>query len=483
MSQDDLIQALAVARQMSESTEPPGEEYLRTVPSILGRAATVLAETRPELAEQLRQASRSILARKLDDARLTLAETIVPLSELTGPLAELAEALESDDYVRVADVITGLFDPSGGTPDQVIMAIMAEQFKDTAKALGDVAPELAEYLGQASESLEGGDTTTAHASLVQAAELLTKEGQVIARNEAVKKAMVGRFFWGVDNLNHAVKWETGGEATFWHRAVGAGWWIEKAGGASQYIPLQRGLLRGDPGESVRTRQPVAVELVRRVRNSIILAGLAFAVVMPLALLMGLVAGLNEGKPVDRVLSIFGLTTTASPEFATGVFLILAFSVWLKLLPGATVFTSSRTIFEEPKMLVLPVATLTLIELGYVLRITRASMVEVMKTSYIRTAFLKGLPYRRIVFRHAVRNALMAPITVIMLHVNWLMGGIVVVEAIYGFPGLGSYLLAAALYKDVFAIEAGAMVMVVLAVGTQLVADVIYTFLNPRIRYA
>lgn len=135
------------------------------------------------------------------------------------------------------------------------------------------------------------------------------------------------------------------------------------------------------------------------------------------------------------------------------------------------------------MLVLPVTTLTLIELGYVLRITRASMAEVMKTAYIRTAFLKGLPYRRIVFKHAVRNALMAPITVIMLHVNWLMGGIVVVEAIFGFPGLGQYLLSAALYKDVFAIEAGAMLMVTLAVGTQLVADIIYMFLNPRIRYA
>ncbi|MCK4470818.1 MAG: ABC transporter permease, partial [Anaerolineae bacterium] len=151
--------------------------------------------------------------------------------------------------------------------------------------------------------------------------------------------------------------------------------------------------------------------------------------------------------------------------------------------GATVFVSERALFENPKMLILPVLTLTLIELGYVLRITRASVVEVMNAPYIRTAFLKGLPYWRIVFKHALRNALMAPITVIMLHVNWLMGGIVVVEAIFGFPGLGRYLLDAALYKDVFAIEAGAMVMVMLAVGTQLVADIIYTFLNPRIRYA
>jgi peptide/nickel transport system permease protein len=135
------------------------------------------------------------------------------------------------------------------------------------------------------------------------------------------------------------------------------------------------------------------------------------------------------------------------------------------------------------MLVLPVLTLTLIELGYVLRITRASMVDVMKAPYIRTAFLKGLPYWRVVTKHAIRNALMAPITVIMLHVNWLLGGIVVVEVIFGYPGLGSYLLDSALFKDFNAIEAGAIILVAVAVGTQLLADLIYTFLNPRIRYA
>ena len=107
----------------------------------------------------------------------------------------------------------------------------------------------------------------------------------------------------------------------------------------------------------------------------------------------------------------------------------------------------------------------------------------MNTAYVRTAILKGLPYRRIVFSHVLRNSLMAPVTVIMLHVNWLIGGLVVVESVFGFPGLGNFILNAALYKDVFAIEAGAMVLVVLAVGSQLIADVVYSFLNPRIRYA
>ena len=127
-----------------------------------------------------------------------------------------------------------------------------------------------------------------------------------------------------------------------------------------------------------------------------------------------------------------------PEFATGIFLILIFAHWLQLVPGATVF-GEKAPWERPDMLILPVLTLTLVELGYVLRITRASMADVMRAQYIRTAFLKGLPYWRVVFKHAIRNALIAPITVIMLHVNWLLGGIVIVEVVFGYPGLGKYL--------------------------------------------
>jgi peptide/nickel transport system permease protein len=290
-----------------------------------------------------------------------------------------------------------------------------------------------------------------------------------------------QYFWGVDTANHATKWVKGVAEEKVGPASAGRASVEQTGGV-EYIPLLRGLLRGDPGVSFRTGRPVADTLFIRLRNSLLLAGIAFVVVMPLALVLGVIAGLNEGRPIDRVLTVGGLITTASPNFATGIFLILIFAAWLEVLPGAVVLLDDTAIFSNLDMLVLPVATLTLIELGYVLRITRASMVEVMNAPYIRTAFLKGLPYRRIVIKHALRNALMAPITVIMLHVNWLMGGIVVVEVLFSFPGLGQYLLDSALFNDVFAIEAGAMVMVVLAVGTQLVADIIYTFLNPRIRY-
>jgi peptide/nickel transport system permease protein len=303
-------------------------------------------------------------------------------------------------------------------------------------------------------------------------------------DEAWKPDGTGQLvYWGVDKEDHTALWIKGQKYEEWTLRAASGNWLSSPGAPAQYSPLQKGLLRGDPGVSFLTRRPVAETLLRRLRNTAILAGLAFAFIMPLALVLGLIAGLNEGKWVDRLLSIGGLITTATPEFVSGVFLILIFSTWLHLLPGAVVLRSDTAIFENPQMLVLPVLTLTFVELGYVLRITRASMVEVMRTNYIRTAVLKGLPRFRIVFKHAIRNALMAPITVIMLHVNWLIGGIVIVESIFGYPGLGGYILDTALFKDVFGIEAATMVLIMIAVGTQLVADFIYTFLNPRIRYA
>ena len=288
-------------------------------------------------------------------------------------------------------------------------------------------------------------------------------------------------FWGINPDSRAAMWVQGDDQQEW--VITSATWTNAAGAPRQYIPLQRGLLRGDPGVSFKDRRPVAETLPRRLLNTGILAALAMAFVIPLALLLGLIAGLNEGSALDRWLSVSSLIATATPEFASGVFLILIFSTWLDWFPGATVFNSENAIFERPEMLILPILTLTLVELGYVLRITRSSMVEVMRTNYIRTAILKGLPWRRVVFKHALRNAMMAPITIIMLHVNYFIGGLVIVETLFGFPGLGRYILEAALFKDIFAIEAAAMALVVIAVGTQLLADIIYTYLNPRIRYS
>lgn len=295
------------------------------------------------------------------------------------------------------------------------------------------------------------------------------------------------FFWGVNNNNSVVKWVRGEGDPVWV-LTSAG--LRLSGdGPREYIPLRRGLIRGDPGQSLQTGRPVAVTLLPRIRNTAVLAGIAFIFIMPLALFFGIIAGVNEGKPTDRIISITSLAATATPEFVTGVFLILILGIWLKNVwpdspfKATALFTSADAIFTDPTLLLLPVFTLTAVELGYIARMTRASMVEVMDSAYIRTAIIKGMPYRRVVMRHAIRNALMAPITIIMLHVNWLVGGVVVVEVIFGYPGLGKYIYDAAIFGDFNAVEAAAMLTVTIAVATRLLGDLAYTYLNPRIRYA
>ncbi len=289
------------------------------------------------------------------------------------------------------------------------------------------------------------------------------------------------FFWGVNNRNSAVKWVRGLGAEVW--VLTPAGFRKQGDGPQRYIPIQKGLLSGDPGQSLRTGRPVASTLFPRLRNTAILAALAFVSIMPLALLLGIVAGVLAGRPLDRILSVGSLIATATPEFVTGVFLILIFGIWLKVLPAVSVFLNKNAVFQDPALLVLPVLTLTAVELGYVIRMTRASMIEVMNSPYIRTAILKGLPLRRVVLRHALRNALIAPITVIMLHVNWLIGGLVVVEAVFGYPGLGLYIYDSALFGDFNAVEAAAMLLVTIAVATRLIGDLAYMYLNPRIRFA
>lgn len=289
-----------------------------------------------------------------------------------------------------------------------------------------------------------------------------------------------QFFWGVDTNNNAVKWVKGQGADVWVLTKAG---LRKEGdGPQQYIPLRKGLLRGDPGESWQYKRPVALTLFPRIRNTAVLASVAFLFIMPIALFLGILAGVNEGKFLDRFISIFSLGATATPEFVTGIFLILIFGIWLKIVPAVSFFSSANAIFEDPSLLILPVLTLTAVEVGYIARMTRASMVEVMNAPYIRTAIIKGMPRWRIILTHALRNALMAPITVIMLHVNWLVGGLVVVEVIFGYPGLGKYIYDAAIFGDFNAVEAAAMFTVFIAIITRLLGDLIYTFLNPRIRY-
>ena len=248
---------------------------------------------------------------------------------------------------------------------------------------------------------------------------------------------------------------------------------------TRYLSWLGGMLAGDFGESIRFKTPVADVLWPRLWNTAILAFWTFAILVPLSLTLGVLAGMREGSALDRAISITSIITTSVPEFASAVFLSAIFVFSLGLLPG----TSGMTDGFDPLQLFLPVMVLILYDVGYVTRMTRASMAEVMTTPYIRTAVLKGLPFKRVVFRHALRNALIAPFTVIMLQVNWLLSGVIVVEFFFAYKGFGSLLLEASLNQDIFLIEACTMVAVFVAVTTQTLADIGYTYLNPRIRLA
>jgi peptide/nickel transport system permease protein len=248
---------------------------------------------------------------------------------------------------------------------------------------------------------------------------------------------------------------------------------------TRYLSWLGGMLTGDFGESVRFKAPVADILWPRLWNTAILAFWTFAILVPLSLTLGVLAGMREGSVLDRAISITSIITTSVPEFASAVFLSAIFVFGLGVLPG----TSGMTNGFDPLQLFLPVMVLILYDVGYVTRMTRASMAEVMTTPYIRTAVLKGLPFGRVVFRHALRNALIAPFTVIMLQVNWLLSGVIVVEFFFAYKGFGGLILEASLNQDIFLIEACTMVAVFVAVTTQALADIGYTYLNPRIRLA
>ena len=247
----------------------------------------------------------------------------------------------------------------------------------------------------------------------------------------------------------------------------------------RYLTWLSRMVQGDFGESIRFKDDVSNVLWPRLLNTAILGLATFAIMIPLSLTLGVLAGMKEGSWIDRVISFISILTTSIPEFASAVLLTVLFVFWLAWLPG----TSSMIQGFDPIQLILPVAVLVLYDFGYVARITRASMAEVMHTHYVRTAILKGVSYRRVILKHAFRNALIAPFTVITLQINWLLSGVIVVEFFFAYKGFGALLLDASLNQDIYLIQACTMVAVCVAVGTQTIADIGYTYLNPRIRFA
>jgi peptide/nickel transport system permease protein len=245
----------------------------------------------------------------------------------------------------------------------------------------------------------------------------------------------------------------------------------------------KGVLVGDLGESVYM-QGVAINSIlwRRVGHSLVLAFTAFIMFVPLSIFLGVLAGVKEKKPADSVISFFGLATMALPEFVSGVILITIFAVQLNWFPIVSVIPIGQTLFQNLDILVLPALSITFVMFGYVSRMQRSSMIGVMNSDYIRSAILKGMPRKYVIFRHALKNALLPTITIIGMNMGWLFGGLIVVETLFGFPGMGSLLMTAIKTRDVPLIEACVLLITIIYSLSTMITDILYSYLNPRIRF-
>jgi peptide/nickel transport system permease protein len=250
---------------------------------------------------------------------------------------------------------------------------------------------------------------------------------------------------------------------------------------SQYWTWASGFVHGDMGTSYQFRAPVSTFLWPALGRSLKLGAFAFVIVVPLSIVGGVVAALNRGKAVDRSISVVGLSLTTVPEFVSGIVLIVALGIGLKVLPVTADAPPGSSFLTQLRYLILPAIPLVLILFGYIARMARAGTIEALDSDYVRTATLKGLPRSVVIRRHVLRNSLLPTITVIATQTGYLIGGLVVVETLFNYPGLGRLIYTAATDKDFPMLAAGTMVIGIVYLVATLIADVLYTLLNPRIR--
>ena len=250
---------------------------------------------------------------------------------------------------------------------------------------------------------------------------------------------------------------------------------------TQYWTWFAGLLHGNFGVSYQFRSPVGPFLGAALINSLKLAALAFVIVVPLGILGGVLAALSYGRSTDRVISVVGLSAATVPEFVSGIVVIVIFGVALKALPVSAAAGPGASALSQLDHLILPAIPLILILFGYIARMARAGTIEALNSDYVRTATLKGLKRSVVIRRHVLRNALLPTITVIATQTGYLIGGLVVVETLFNYQGIGNLIYKAAGAKDFPMLEAGVLLIGVVYLVATLIADVLATLLNPRLR--
>jgi peptide/nickel transport system permease protein len=252
---------------------------------------------------------------------------------------------------------------------------------------------------------------------------------------------------------------------------------------TQYWNWLSNLFHGDLGDSLSYHVPVSSLLGNALVHSLKLAAFAFVLVVPIAILGGVVAALKRDRLTDRAITLTGLSLTVVPEFVTGIILILVFGLWFDLLPVSANAPDGASILTQLKYLLLPALTLVILLFGYIARITRAGTIESLDADYTRTAFLKGLPRPTVIRRHVLRNSLLPTIAVVATQTGYLIGGLVVIETLFNYPGMGRLIFTAANQKDFPLLESAVLIVGIGFLIATLLADLAYSVLNPRIRYA
>ncbi len=252
---------------------------------------------------------------------------------------------------------------------------------------------------------------------------------------------------------------------------------------TQYISWIGDLLRGDLGTSLQYKGvPVWSLLGPSLVNSLKLAALALVLVPPLSIAGGVLAALRQGRITDRVITLTGLSLTAVPEFVSAIVLILILGLWLKWLPVTASYPPGANFVTQVKYLLLPSLALVMVLFGYIARMARAGTIEALSSDYTRTAYLKGLSTSVVVRRHVLRNSLLPTIAVIATQMGYLIGGLVVIEKLFNYNGIGQRIYTAAQNKDFAMLQSGVLIIGIVYLGATLLADILYSLLNPRIRY-
>lgn len=252
---------------------------------------------------------------------------------------------------------------------------------------------------------------------------------------------------------------------------------------SRYFSWALGAVRGDFGMSAHGHKRISELVSDRFRNSMLLGICALAVGLPLAFAAGILAALRRDRMLDLVLSALAISAMTIPEFVSATILILVFSGWLGWLPGIILTSANAPLSDFFPGIVLPVAVLSMVMTAHILRTVRSSMIEVLDSDYVRMATLKGVPYRRMVLRHVLPNALLPAINVVALTVAWLLGGVVVIETVFNYPGLGRLMISAISDRDLALVQAIALIVATVYVLVNLSADLLTLLANPRLRTA